>query len=113
MLYKSDTELLFPPRVITSLASLRGPLWRGLVQHVSALPQTHPDVLGFMLMMVRLDGCLTCHADSYRAMLGCTSCARQNVLRFKGNDQELITLWEAARQEVRRWQENGSAPLFD
>jgi len=103
VLYRDDTDLLFPPRVIPALATLRGPEWQRLIAHLTPLPQNHPEVLGFMLMMVRLDGCLTCYADSYRAMRGCTLCARQAVARFKGTDQELIALWQDACQDIRHW----------
>ena len=51
-------------------------------------------------MMIRLDGCMTCQADSYRAMRGCTACARQAVLRFRGSDQELIKLYDRARKDI-------------
>lgn len=110
VLYQNDTEMLFPPRVIAALSRLRGPQWQALVNHVTGLSEDHPDVLGFMLMMVRLDGCLTCHADSYRALRGCTICAQQAVARFKGSDRELVSLWETARQDILNWQAFGITP---
>ncbi len=112
VLYQNDTEMLFPPRVIAALYRLRGPQWQLLVNHITSLPQNHSDVLGFMLMMVRLDGCLTCHADSYRAMRGCTICAQQAIARFKGTDRDLVSLWEAARQDILNWQEYGITPVI-
>ncbi|MBN2470264.1 MAG: hypothetical protein JXN59_06010 [Anaerolineae bacterium] len=113
MLYQSDTDMLFPPRVIPRLAHLRGPEWQALVTHVSAMPQNHPDTLGFMLMMVRINGCMTCHADSYRAMRGCTLCAQQAVARYKGSDQELVECWRAAVQDIIRWQRDNTLPEVD
>lgn len=113
MLYQADTDVLFPPRVIPTLADLRGPTWRDLVDHILSLPEDHPDVLGFMMLMVRLNSCITCHADSYRAMRGCTFCARQSVARFKGTDEDLIELWNNARQEVLHWLETGILPDID
>jgi hypothetical protein len=113
VLYQADTEMLFPPRVIPALAHLRGPEWRALVEHVASLPQDHPDSLGFMLMMVRLNGCMSCHADSYRAMRGCTLCAQQSILRFKGTDGELIFLWQVARRDILAWQETGVEPMIE
>jgi hypothetical protein len=56
---------------------------------------------------------LTCHADSYRAMRGCTMCARQTVSRFKGTDEDLIAQWEAARVEIVRWIQTGEVPVVD
>ncbi len=113
MLYQNDTEMLFPPRVIPSLAHLRGPEWRALVEHVLSVPENHRDILGFMLLMVRLDGCMTCHADSYRAMRGCTLCAQQSVARFKGTDRELIQEWEKACQDIECWIQGGVAPAIE
>ncbi|NPV66914.1 MAG: hypothetical protein HPY64_07195 [Anaerolineae bacterium] len=110
MLYQQDTDLLFPPRVIPALARLRGPGWQRLIAHLASLPQNHPEVLGFMLMMVRLDGCLTCYADSYRAMRGCTLCAQQAIARFKGTDQELMALWRTACQDIHHWLSEGITP---
>jgi hypothetical protein len=113
MLYQSDTDMLFPPRVIPHLAKLRGPEWQALVRHVSGLAQNHPDTLGFMLMMVRINSCMTCHADSYRAMRGCTLCAQQAIARFKGSDADLVTCWQVAVQDILRWQKDNIPPKID
>jgi hypothetical protein len=113
MLYQEDTEMLFPPRVIPMLRDLRGAEWRQLIDEISQSPVDDPDILGFMLMMVRLNGCMTCHADSYRAMRGCTLCAQQAITRFKGSDRDLIALWESARQDIISWQNAGVTPNTD
>lgn len=99
-MYNSDTELLFPLRVIPELRSLRGEIWAQLVDKVSASDADLLDQLAFVLVMVRLGGCIPCNADSFRAMRGCTQCARQTVRRFKGSDQELVSQFQAARREV-------------
>lgn len=99
-MYNADTELLFPSRVISSLRNLRGDAWRDLVDRVDALPQDSVDHLAFVYMMVRLGGCVSCNADSFRAMRGCTQCARQTIRRYRGSDQELIAQYQQARQEV-------------
>jgi hypothetical protein len=105
--------MLFPPRVIPFLADLRGPEWQQLVRYVMSQPQDHPETLGFMLMMIRLDGCMTCHADSYRAMRGCTLCAQQSVARFKGSDHDLIVLWQQACRDIHLWQTDGTVPVTE
>lgn len=107
-MYNTDTELLFPSRVIPSLRSLRGEVWRILVDRVNALEQSTPEHLAFVLMMVRLDGCVSCNADSFRAMRGCTQCARQTVRRFRGSDQDLIAQYEEARKDVDRLTEKSA-----
>lgn len=111
LLYQEDAELLFPTRLIPTLAELRGAEFRGLIQQLSVYDdENHPEVLGFSLMMIRLGSCLTCTADSYRAMHGCTVCAHKTIRGFKGSDAELITLWEQACADVRHWQRTGKAP---
>jgi hypothetical protein len=81
--------------------------------YVMQQPENHPDVLAFSLLMIRLDGCLTCQADSYRAMRGCTACAQQTIVRFKGTDDDLQHMWEIARAEITRWLETGIPPQID
>ncbi len=96
-----DSEILFPPRCIPQLRDLRGPEWAELVDHIATLPDGHEDVLGFSLMMIKLGSCLTCDLDSYRASLGCCTCARRTVAGFKSLDKDIIRLFEEAREEVR------------
>lgn len=96
----TDNALLFPRHVIPSLARLRGPEWQQLVERVASLPERHEDTLAFMLMMIRLNGCMSCETDSYRAMRGCSACAHQTLRRFKGSDAELLDLFEQARHDV-------------
>ncbi len=95
-----DNELLFPAYVIPKLKDLRGSEWRKLVERVSKLPEEHPESLAFSLMMMRLDGCINCETDSFKAMRGCALCAMQNIRRFKGSDRELLKLYQTARQDV-------------
>jgi len=99
-MYNSDTELLFPSRVIASLRGLRGDDWRKLVDQVNVSPPDSLDHLAFVLLMVRLGGCVTCNADSFRAMRGCTQCARQTIRRFRGTDQDLISQFQQARRDI-------------
>jgi len=105
-----ESEILFPPRCIPQLRDLRGPEWAELIDHIAALPDGHEDVLGFSLTMIRLGSCLTCDLDSYRASLGCCTCARRSVGGFKGSDKELVHLFEEAREEVRDYLSSGEIP---
>jgi len=109
-LYAKDAEVLFPPRVTAALQDLRGPRWQRLVARIHTLPENHPDALAFSLLMIRLCSCLTCHPHNYRALHGCTLCARQVVARYRGSDAELLAQWEQARLEVRRWLALGVPP---
>jgi hypothetical protein len=107
-MYQSDTEMLFPTRVIPSLKNLRGPAWESLVETAAAAPDADETTLAFGLMMVRLNGCLTCHSDSYRAMRGCTVCAQQAVARYKDADEGLVKLYQKASCEVRLYLQDGT-----
>jgi hypothetical protein len=54
-------------------------------------------------MMVRLGGCIGCNADSYRAMRGCTACARQTIRRYKNSDQDLVELFNQSYREMEAY----------
>ena len=97
----TTNELLFPHHAIPSLRRLRGPEWRALVEHVLTLPETHEETLAFMLMMIRLNGCMACETDSYRAMKGCAACALQTLRRYKGDDAELLEMYRLALDDVQ------------
>jgi hypothetical protein len=96
-------ELMFPHYVIPSLRSLRGEEWRDLVARVLAVPECHEQSLGFVLMMIRLNGCLSCETDSYRAMRGCAACAIQTLRRYKGADRDLSRAFQQALEDVRQY----------
>jgi hypothetical protein len=100
-MYHEDTEMLFPMRVIPALKDLRGIAWKRLVINVTNKEEDDPETLAFGLMMVRICGCMTCQADSFRALRGCTTCARQAVMRFRGTDRVLVRQFELSRKEVQ------------
>lgn len=99
-MYNDDTELIFPNRVISKLADLRGASWKKLVDSVAAKELDSDDQMAFVLMMAKIDGCMTCNADSFRAMKGCTLCAQDAIRRYRGDDKELKNLFSDAQKEV-------------
>jgi hypothetical protein len=105
----TNNELLFPHHVIPSLRRLRGPEWRALVDQIMKLPENHEETLAFMLMMIRLNGCMGCETDSYRAMRGCSACAMQTLRRYKGEDAELVDMYRQALSDVRDFAERTPA----
>jgi|FLYN01.1.fsa_nt_gi hypothetical protein len=105
----TNNELLFPYPVIPSLRKLRGPEWRALVEHIVKLPENHEETLAFMLMMIRLNGCMACETDSYRAMRGCSACALQTLRRYKGEDAELVDMYQKALADIRDFAERSPA----
>lgn len=97
----AENELLFPSYVIPKLKESRGSAWGKLVERVSRLPEDHPESLAFSLMMIRLDGCMACETDSYRAMKGCVGCALQTLRRYKGPDKELLQCYKESMEEIQ------------
>lgn len=100
-MYNEDTEMLFPLRVLPHLRDLRSPLWQNLVSQVEQPTTSLTDQVAFTLLMARLNNCMTCSADSFRGMRGCTQCARTTIRRYRGQDQELLDLFEQCRREVK------------
>jgi hypothetical protein len=98
-----DSEILFPPRCIQQLRDLRGPDWQRLIRRIASLPHNHEEVLAFGLLMIKLGSCLTCDLDSYRASLGCCTCARRTISGFKKDDQELLALYQKALTDVQAY----------
>ncbi|MEO0564810.1 MAG: hypothetical protein AAF125_22075 [Chloroflexota bacterium] len=105
----TNNELYFPHYVIPSLKNLRGEAWYELVSRVAALPECHEETLAFMLMMSRLNGCVTCETDSYRAMRGCAACTIQTLRRFKGPDEALIAAFEDSLADIREFVAQGTS----
>jgi len=97
----ADNELLFPPHAILPLRAARGPVWKDLVDRVASLPDDDPESLAFSLLMIRLDGCLSCETDSFRAMRGCVACSHQVLHRYKGPDVDLVKRYSRCLHEVR------------
>jgi hypothetical protein len=98
-----DTEILFPNYVIPLLRERRGEEWLKLVDRILSLPSEHPEMLAFVLMMIRFNGCMECETDSYRAMRGCAACALQTLHRYKGSDQELIRAYSKALTDIEHY----------
>ena len=98
-----NTEILFPTSVIPALRESSGPEWRRLVERVTDLDETDPERLALALLMIRLDGCLECETDSFRAMRGCQACALQTVKRYRNNERELLRLYKVALVDVQAY----------
>ena len=84
-------EILFPHKSVNALAGLRDPKWRELAKRVATLPEDHPDSLSFCLMMIRQCGCLDCNPDRYKALMGCSACAKPTLeslqtSKIRGNE---------------------------
>ncbi len=102
-MFNSDTELFFPIRVIPFLNDIRGKEWERLIEQLTSPEVAEVDQIAFTGLIVKLAGCAGCDADSYRAMRGCTQCARLVVKRFKGLDSDLISAYEQNKSEVSEY----------
>jgi hypothetical protein len=98
-----DADLIFSPQGISPLCNERGAAWQDLVTAVEKTGLDSPEQIAFILMMARLNNCATCNADSFRSLHGCILCARQSLKRFRGSDDELTQLFEAAKVEVKEF----------
>jgi len=101
-MYNSGTEILFPLRLAGTLTDMRDDRWRELIQRLTGGQASREEKIAFIVMMIRVNGCIGCSADSYRAMRGCEACARQAIRRYKNSDQELLNLYDQAKVEVER-----------
>jgi hypothetical protein len=97
------SEILFPHRCVSLLRRMRGPEWQQLVSRIAELPDTHEESLAFALMMIQLSGCLNCDLDSYKASLGCCTCAKRAINAFKGSDKQLLRKYEEARSQLANY----------
>tara|TARA_B100000945_G_scaffold321121_1_gene333976 strand:- start:2629 stop:2970 length:342 start_codon:yes stop_codon:yes gene_type:complete len=104
-MYQEDAELLFPERVVPHLKGARSQEWDELVESISKQDPDSVDGLSFSLMMMRVNGCMTCHAGSHRARLGCTACAQQTIRRYKGKDRELFQKFDKAKKDIKLYLE--------
>jgi len=102
-MFNSDTEFLFPFRVIPSLADMRGPEWKKLINHLAREKTAVNEKIAMTSLMVKIAGCAGCNTDSFRAMKGCTQCSCLTIKRFKGSDEELIKNYHECLVEVEAY----------
>ncbi|MGC9400172.1 MAG: hypothetical protein ACP5HM_13680 [Anaerolineae bacterium] len=75
------------------------------------LPHNHEEVLALGLLLINEGSCLTCDLDSYRASLGCCTCAQRTINGFKGDDEELLAAYHAALEEIQAYVAQNDLPL--
>lgn len=103
ILNNPNTELLFPLRAASNLSDVRGKQWRMLVEQISREDALLIDQLAFILTVVKQAGCVSCNSDSFRAIRGCALCSVQAIRRFKGNDADLLDLYQQSHIEVEKY----------
>jgi hypothetical protein len=85
------------------LKGFHGTQWDELVDTVINNGNKSIDHVAFVLMMIKLGGCVSCNADSFRAMKGCTQCAKQTIRRYRGDDRELLRIYAEAFTETQNY----------
>jgi hypothetical protein len=108
-MYNPDTEVLFPLRVLPALRTLHGEEWRNLVDHLQSGSALPVEKYAVVLMMVRICGCVGCNADSFRAMRGCSQCAKQTVRRFRGGDRDIVEQYKLMQKEIANFMQKTAA----
>lgn len=103
----NDADLIFPSRVIPELRDSRGTEWQEFIDRISGLTPDSLDRVALVLMIVRLSGCVSCQADSFKAMRGCALCATQSLRRFRSDDRALIRQVESAKKELINTRSSG------
>lgn len=98
-------EIFFPHSSVKALTGLRDTKWRELAKRVATLPEDHPDSLAFCLMMIKLSSCVDCNPDRYKALMGCSACAKRTVAGYKGTDEALLRSFKQARTEIIKYLE--------
>jgi hypothetical protein len=99
----ANNEIMFPSYVIPLLRDMRGEEWRCLIDRVADLPSSHPEMIALVLTMIRLNGCMECETDSYRAMRGCAMCTAQTLRRYHGSDRDLLKIYDKALTDVQAY----------
>jgi hypothetical protein len=95
-----DTELVFPIRILPLLKDLRGEIWKQIITEVLESNNLVSQV-GITILMIKVAGCTTCNADSYRAIRGCTLCSQQAIKRYKVPDKELNQFFRKSCNKVK------------
>lgn len=91
---------LYPLFGIYSLRSQRGETWARLVDHLSRMPASDPQVMALSLTTRRLRrGSSLEHSTCHDPF--CAVCAAQVVANFDGSEQELIELYHHNLDEIR------------
>lgn len=112
-MHNQDTEIIFPSRVIPSLMNIRGKDWSDFIEKITSSKTTDSELVAFTLMVCRMSSCSSCSSDSYRAMRGCTLCAKQAVKRYRGSDLDLIRVYNETLDEVEDFRERQQQDEID
>ncbi len=102
-------EILFPHSSVNAMIGMRGPKFRELTKRIARLPEDDPDAMGYALMMIRLNQCLDCNPDRFKALMGCSACAKRTIYSYKGADDALVLAYKKARAEVDEYLEGEGA----
>ena len=81
-----------------------------MIDRILTLPNNHEELLAFGLLVIDESSCLTCSLDSYRASLGCCTCAQRSISGYKGSDEELLADYQKNLEKAREYASNNKMP---
>jgi hypothetical protein len=91
---------LYPLFGLRSLRSQRGERWAKLVDHISKLPMSDPQVMALTVTTRRLRRNTGLEHSTCRDPF-CAVCAAQVVANFDGSEQELLNLYHRNLDDVK------------
>ena len=112
-MHNPDTELVFPLRVLPMLRSFRGEKWRQIINKVISGDANIVEETAISMVMMDVTGCLTCNSDSFRAIKGCTKCAKHALRKSKHSDQDLLQMFETAKESVKAYLKMNHPEMID
>jgi len=93
------TMTYFPGFGLSRLRVQRGQRWAGIVDWVSKLPASDPQVMAMTLTIRRVRRAT--HSESACRDPFCAVCASQILAQYHGSEQQLIDMYHANVAEMR------------
>ena len=112
-MHNSDTELIFPLRILPELRSFRGEKWQRIIDEALEKDAGIIEKVAITMVMVGIAGCLTCSPDSFRAIKGCTKCAKRALQKSKFSENELVKAYKDAKEKAKVYIENNHPEMSD
>jgi hypothetical protein len=91
----------FPTIALPKLSRMRGRKWTRLVERVADLPETHPEVMAYTLLMRRLGEQVNIAQAGLCVMPSCVECALEILELHDGSERDLMEQYHHALDEVQ------------
>jgi len=94
------TTTYFPGFGLASFRAQRGKRWAEIVDWVSKLPSSDPQVMAMSLTVKRVRRAVGAGQPACRDPF-CAICASQTLAQFQGSEQQLIDMFHRSVDEMR------------